>query len=299
MPFPDVVIVPTYKRREFLTVCLEELSHAHGIEDKQIIVVEDYHDGDDVPDEKERRNWLYCPHCFKDLGIDQCRISYRVQRQHPYYGNSFNVLEALKFAYELGPERVYLVEDDVMVTEDFFYWHEAMQKQVPDCFATVASPINASLEYAINGPEVLDEKVKDPFAYHVSTHAYSSIGVCFSQRVLKMVVGRADESFYGRLGPGVEQDLEIKKLMRAVGEKTVWPYYPRAYHIGWYGYHRNTSLPLNGTLSEKCDQLRDIIHDQKRLSDFAKLQSVQAVPLGPMLSWWSGPQRFYELRKFR
>ena len=44
----DIVIVPTYDRPEYLWVCLQKLSAAHGVQDKEIWVCEDNHsDGKD------------------------------------------------------------------------------------------------------------------------------------------------------------------------------------------------------------------------------------------------------------
>ena len=41
----DVVIVPCYERPEYTRICLEYLSRARGIEDKEVWLCQDSHDG--------------------------------------------------------------------------------------------------------------------------------------------------------------------------------------------------------------------------------------------------------------
>ena len=286
----DIVLVPTYDRPEYLYVCLERLFAAEGIGDKRVLVFQDSHEGDGV------------------LGADAYAIcehfgaEFRSRPVHNYYGNSFNVLRALEEVYRGGAERVYLVEDDVFVTDDFFMWHDAIMTGAKEnVFVSCASAIKGSLEYAINGPEVLDESVADPMAYHISTHAYSSVGPCFHRRVLQLIVSNlCDQKTYDALAPGVEQDILIKRLMRDVGGVSLWPYVPRVYHMGWYSYHRNCGLKFNGTLAQKVEALRWVMHDQAKIDSMALMQNIVALPVGLSDRWWEDPKaQFYPMRKFR
>ena len=43
----DVVLVPCYERPEFTRLCLQYLSHARGIEDKEVCLFIDNHKGKD------------------------------------------------------------------------------------------------------------------------------------------------------------------------------------------------------------------------------------------------------------
>jgi len=286
----DVVVVPTYDRPEYLYVCLERLLSAEGVGDKRVIVCQDSHKDDGVLDS---------PACAIS---EHFGVEFHSRLPHSSFGNSFNVLEALREAYEAGADHVYLVEDDVFVMNDFFLWHDAIMKGVKEnVFVSCASGIKGSLEYAINGPEVLDGGVTDPMAYHLSAHAYSSIGPCFHRRVLQFIVSNlCDGRTYSTLAPGIEQDMLIKRLMRGVGGVSLWPYVPRAYHMGWYGYHRNTGLKFNGTLQEKIDGLRRATYDQSKINSMALAQTIEAVPKIATARWWEDPNaQFYRLRRFK
>lgn len=286
----DIVLVPTYDRPEYLYVCLERLFAAEGIGDKRVLVFQDSHEGDGVLGADA---YAICEH----FGVE-----FRSCLPHGYFGNSYSVLGALKSAYESGAGRVYLVEDDVFVMRDFFLWHDAIMVEAKEnVFVSCASAIKGSLEYAINGPEVLDESVMDPMAYHLSNHAYSSIGPCFHRRALQLIVSNlCDQKMYDALAPGVEQDILIKRLMRTVGGVSLWPYVPRCFHLGWYGYHRRTGMRFNGTLLEKINALRAAMCDQRKINSMALMQTIVALPTTPVERWWDDPlAKFYRLRRFR
>ena len=297
----DIVVVPTYDRPEYLAVCLERLIAAKGSNDVEIWVCRDQHVGDHSTEIWDGMRWCVLAAQRDDFYCE--KFKYFLRNPHSYYGNSFNIFTALKDAYDAGAERVYLVEDDVFVTEDFFLWHEEIQKEVPNAFVSIASRVNASLEYAINGPEVLDESVADPMAYYTSDHAYSSIGVCFNRDALHWIVPDfCNEETYAKLGPGVEQDLLIKKQMRSFQgvAPSVWPYVPRCYHMGWYGYHRRTGLKFNGTLEEKIAALKSTMYDQAKINSMAMAQNIQALPTLHPDKWWENPEaQFHRLRKYR
>lgn len=296
----DIVIVPTYDRPEYLALCLERVLSAKGSGDVELWVCQDNHTGDDVNAHTSSvGNVLF----VSRYNTDSCHIFKNFIRDpHSYYGNSYNILEGLKDAYETGADRVYLIEDDVMITEDFFLWHEEIQKQEPDAFVSIASNINMSLEYAINGPEVLaTSHLADPMAYYASVHAYSSIGVCFNRDALHFIVPDfCNEETYNKLGPGVEQDILIKRQMKSVACKSVWPYLPRAHHMGWYGYHRNTGLKPNGTVEDKIKALRYAFYDQEKINSMALSQNIKALSGMQPDKWWEDPAaQFFQLRKFR
>ena len=289
----DIVIVPTYDRPEYLAVCLERLAAATGSESKDIYVRQERHEEGSHFFAATREVCDQFSDAFHYLELRWCQ-------ENSSYGNSRNVFRGLTFALEELPDRTYLIEDDVMVMEDFFMWHEAVQKKYPTAFVSVASSVNQSLDYAINGPEVLDERETNSLAIHISKYAYSSVGVCFPQKTLRCIVHPASVLPTRTFGPGVEQDILIKELMKQSYGESIWPYLPRAYHTGWYGYHRNTGLRFNGSLQEKIAALRSVLHNQDKISSMALVQNIKAVPTKQPGDWWfhSDPQ-FQVLRKFR
>lgn len=288
----DIVVVPTFDRPEYLWVCLEKLSEAAGVQDKEIWVCEDNHGPKD--------GWVSI-NMIPTLAYWEKRLPLRYIYREPHtaYGNSYNVLTALADACKAQARYIYLVEDDVMVLPDFFTWHEAVQQQ-----NAVYGPVscaeryNHSLNFAINGQYVLDESFKDSNAYINKNDVYSSLGVCFPFETLRLFMymnypagGWKSYPF----APGVEQDILIKSWIKKVHLPVIWPYVPRCYHMGWYGYHRNTGMRFNGTLEEKVTALKAAMVDPSRIREMAGAQDIEAYPTNPIE--WSG--EVYSIAKYR
>ena len=268
----DIVIVPTYDRPEFLALCLQKLFQARGIENKNIWICKDNHaevgqNAETVWDISQvvREAQEVCPaHSMHFIHRDY----------HKTYGNSLNVLEAFRSAYETDARYVFLVEDDVLVLPDYFEWHEAVQERWHP-FVSCAGRVNRSLNFAMNGPEVIDESCRDLNACVASAKAYGSWASCFTPMNLHFILEAANrESFLSHVAPGMEQDIFIQKVMSTIcicNPKacinpfsvdpalqfpeidimrgfSVWPYVPRAFHMGWYSYHRTAGQRFNGTL---------------------------------------------------
>ena len=70
---------------------------------------------------------------------------------------------------------------------------------------------------------------------------------------------------YDGFRAGHEQDIMIQRYIRGAKKTTIWPYVPRAYHMGWYSYHRDGSMKLYGTLEEKVKALRSAISSPTKL----------------------------------
>ncbi len=270
----DVVIVPTYDRPEYLWVCLEHLSRAHGSGTKEIWICEDQHA--DKPKDFTLQMEMLATIREAERLFGQKYVKYFGTTPHNEYGNSRNLLTALERAYDARAPYIYLVEDDVMVTEDFFRWHEQAQAQF-DPFVTCAGRINRSLNFHINGPEAIDESCKDPLACVRSRKAYMSWANCFRydrlHRLLKEWPYEPED-----FKPGYEQDIMIQGWMRIKKiEDSIWPYVPRAYHLGWTSYHR-CGMKINGNLEERVNFLRKAITNKSTIKKMASLQEMDAFP---------------------
>lgn len=306
---PDIVIVPTYDRPEYLALCLEKLRAAKGIETKQIYLAIDDH-WDVPPPSNEIRRQMIELMSIPIPGLDVCHIGLRPTST---YGNSFNILNAFEQAYRTGARHVYLVEDDVMVMPDFFQWHEAAQDQF-HLFVSCAGRINRSLNFETNGRESIDESCIDPLACSASGRAYGSWAACFPHQILGFILQEAERwDFAKHIAPGNEQDIFIQKLMPRIqmyeyggmgvaefhdrsseivntvvtrSGFSVWPYVPRAYHMGMSSYHRNAGLKFNGSLEEKIAALRSTISDPYKIRLMALLQDdIDAYPTQPIPDW--------------
>lgn len=234
----EVVLVPTFQRDELLYVCLEHIREAHP----SIAVV-----------------------VFADRGWGSAELTATCQRfgarlinreMHGAYGNTLNVIEAYKWAFIREYERIYLVEDDVMVGKDFFSWHINVHAD-PTIFCSCAWVLDSW------------ERKKLWFA---------SIGVCFMRAKLAQVVAHAKPEYYFNLQEYVranfpiskiasncgdyEQDGLILRLMELDKSKASWPQNPKCRHLGWWGYNRQTGVAPTGTFEERIEAVRRVMRKE-------------------------------------
>ncbi len=292
----DIVLVPTYYRPEYLSLCLEYLSKARGIQDKEIWVCQDFREHD------EHRHYLEEQWTAAVLDDWKTKLPVRFIRRgkHSFVGNSLNVLLSYKEAYLQKPRYVYLVEDDVLVTQDFFEWHEAVQAD-GDYMCSVA--------YRCSRNNEARKDVIDPNAYFTTARDYASIGVCWKSEKLKPVVHHCGDEYFQNLdgyvlktfpgnrfaGDFSEQDGLIMRVMWETKGVTAWPYVPRCYHMGWYGYHRPNGMRPGGHLDQKISALRSIISDAERLKVAAPdFGDIEPFPITGPGAW----SKLYKIQHF-
>lgn len=269
----SIVICTTYNRPQYLRLCLEYLQQAEGIDSKEIWICID------------RGRVLYRDIC--EILNDFPRLHFHtfVREPHSYHGNTYNTMEAYKDAYASNAKFIYLVEDDVLVRPDFFKWHEAVQSR-NDFFCSIA------YKCIRNGEARTD--VSDETAYFTSRRDYASIGVCWKREKLAFVIEHAKPEYYSDL-PGyiaqrfpnnrfsdcfTEQDGIIMRILDEIKGKIVWPYTPRAYHIGFSGYNRPRGKHL--TYNELCD----IIHDSDKVHlEDRDFNDIEPIPLIAPSDW--------------
>jgi hypothetical protein len=285
----DRVIIPTYFRPEYLYLCLEHIAQAEGGRDLQIHVLHDHHIG-----ESGNLSQLEA-----DMRIVRDRFEHGVFKfiyfydrpAHSSYGNSLCVLEGYVEALKHYPERVYMIQDDVMVAPDFFRWHLALQKRFPNCFCSSGW---------YNPHQLIGND--RPNAYVRSEIDYASIGVCWPHEALAEVVQHACADYYynpiqylATHFPNApwppehwrEEDGLIKRMILQPGahRTTLWPLKARCAHIGVTGYHR-TGRIFTGPLLTRVEELRTAM----QTPDIAKMTNedwgaVDIHPLPPYTPW--------------
>jgi Glycosyl transferase family 2 len=241
----DRVIIPTYDRPEMLALCLERLRECPEFDSLDVHVYMDRHSDQPLPAEIAE--------------VIDSGICVHLRAHHRFPGNSFNILMALHEAYGYRCNRVFLIEDDVMVKPDFFTWQYRQFEQHPDAFAVIGGG-NTRTFPAENCGE----------SYVTTGEDLCSIGVGYPRSTLKKIlphinyaylldmVGYCQRMFPEHKGnPNMaEQDGLIQRIMLREEHKVVWSNPSRALHAGWYGYHR-TNLPRpQGTLEERISQVR-------------------------------------------
>jgi hypothetical protein len=269
----DVILIPTYLRPEYLQICLEHLANTKSTPTpKEFWVC-----ADNRPNDEERwRMLLDWQNEVLSAWRGALPIKFVRGAKHQFNGNSFNVLESYKKAYrEEGVRNVYLVEDDVLVTPDFFTWHEAVADVEPTALCSIAYRCSRNRDAHVG--------ITDPGAYFTTARDYASIGVRWSRLHLGYVLEHAREEYYADqegyilkrfagnrfAGDFSEQDGLIMRVMWEQRGFSVWPYVPRCYHMGWYGYHRPNGKRPNGFLEQKVAAIRATISDPAALADAA------------------------------
>ena len=174
----DIVLIPAYFRPEYLSLCLEYLSKAEGArDDKQYWICQDFRHAD------EHRYGVQLRWTKEVIEKSPLPVRYIERRPHEYPGNSYNTLEAYKEAHATNARFVYLVEDDCLVTEDYFRWHEAIQEK--------ENAILCSVGYRCIRNGEARKDITDPGAYFVSSRDFASVGVCWKRERLGPVVAHA------------------------------------------------------------------------------------------------------------
>ena len=234
------MFVPTYRRSAFLWVCLEAIRVAEP--NIEIVVAPD----------RATEELEVCNH-FNASQIFHVR--------HTHHGNTFNMMEGLKYFHEAGYDRVFVVEDDCVVDPSFFDWaRNALDNPRP----WMGVPFAASgWEYS---PHRLDEDGPD-----LLLNWYLSVCSAIPRSSLEHIVQHAHEGYYsnmqrycdekfprdaGRGGMHFEQDGLILKVSNTLGQRIVWPRRPRAVHIGFHGYHMPHGKPIKGDLKQQVAVLK-------------------------------------------
>ena len=296
----DIVLIPTYLRPEFLQICLEHLAETTATSTpKEFWICADQRP-DDCYRHKLELEWQAE---VLEAWRRTLPIKFFQVEKHLFNGNSYNVLESYKRAYrEPGVRYVYLVEDDVLVSPDFFSWHEATKEVEPEAACSIAYRCSRNSE-AYAG-------ILQSGSYFTSARDYASIGVRWSRTQLEAILEHARPEYYvdqaryvqnhfpnSRFGKCfTEQDGLIMRLLDTQKWFTVWPYVPRCYHMGWYGYHRPRGKRPSGFLEDKINGIKRVLRDSKTLEhmapDFGDIE--------PLPKEWPGPfEKLVKLQEFK
>lgn len=251
----ETVIVTAHKRADFLKACLTRLLAADDDRLRYLVSV----DRGYTAEVHAVATWF-----LRRVGTRRANVAFR---QHRYRGNSYNVLtsyrEALVGVMRLRnfaePELVHLVEEDILVGRDYFDFHRRAHELVPDAFSVSACRNQ-------NFPMGTDPQPDDTAVY--LHRSYQSIGVSFRPQPLRVGLAHATPAFFrdqagycARNFPGsaiprahAEQDGLLHRVLESTGTATVYAAVPRAYHVGFVGYHRKGEAP-QGSLDERAEAI--------------------------------------------
>ena len=269
----DVVVVPCWRRPEFLWHCLDNLSRAEGIEDVHIVICPDT---GAAPENQE------VVRAFRSR-LPSYEIREAVTSPFRRTKQSSNVLLAYLYAAALSRHFVFLVEEDIIVARDFLTWNRAVH--------AAAGPLFCSIGVKNHNREVALEE--EPEGYYLSSGDFCSHGVCFDRQVLRERIAphvrldymRRPKAYLRRHFPDssvglgfVEQDGLIRRIQERSRLPIAYPCLPRAFDAGFYGYNRPGGIP--GPEHSRRARLGDIIYDRERLRAVAAPEFAdQCVPI--------------------
>lgn len=271
----ELCIVPAYCRPEFLYLCLKRIAACDNVDGLKVVVAMDHHANKMNLDRSDERQVARLQE-FENLNI-----TLKECVPHGFNGLSYNLLTLYRQALADGFERIYLIEEDVMVSPDFFEW----QRRVLDSwgfFCAIGSGYPASAR-ATQRP--VNEEI------YASSH-YASIGVGWNKGNLIKVVEHARPEYFRdmagycvRTFPEnkdrcyVEQAGMIGRVVVHEKAECAWAVKPKAFHIGYFGSHRGWKRNLAGTWRERAAQIAAGWHNRDALRALGEyhLDSVEAV----------------------
>jgi Glycosyl transferase family 2 len=241
------VIVPTYKRNEYLWCCLDHIRKA----DPKIDVFVFSDRGDDNTELR-----LVC---------DNFNAELEVMPEHSRYGNTYCVMEAFRKTFARGYDLTFYVESDVMVKPEYFEWAARMHEEHPDILAACGWVCN------LHGPIDMDDYF---FAW------FYSPAVSFSRESLAKIVEHAKPEYYDDMRKYVlrtfpnsvlhgggkqrntaffEQDGGIQYVLEREKKVCAWRRTALCHHIGAHGYNRPDGPVFTGTLDERVTKVETLL----------------------------------------
>jgi len=248
----DVVLIPAFNRPEMLYLCLTHIVKARHYNEHYYLLCLDY--GHDPA----------CEDVFNQFGLHGGVIKMphprnRVTKQ------SANVLNAWCAGAAQSTGLVYLIEDDVLINEDYFHFHRSVN-QFGWC-SIGAVNFNDRRELSMHTDE-----------YYISRGVYQSIGVCFCRDViLQDIRNHYNQSYidfpsqylarqfpYSKIGTSfIEQDGLIHRISEQGDKAVIFPMHPRCFHAGLYG--KNRGRYQSGTLQERIDFVKSVVYSEEEL----------------------------------
>jgi len=264
----DVVVIPTHERPELLWLCLEKIAACSDIPE-QIWISEDFHIDNPKPPMVAYEVEQTVEYAKRILpGVRHIR------REHSNHGSSFNVLESFREACQTDARYVFFIEDDTMVTQDFFRWSRAAQEKFHP-FATCSNYLPR-------------ERSQHPEDCAISDTWLQTFGMSFEREKLSHTM-LPDYADYG-LQPQFEWDAWMMKYIRLNGLYSVSACLRRGYHFGFYSYHAGGD-GLRGDLASRVQQVRAGLSNPSLLRTGGSQNQIFPYPEGNTNYQWT------ELRK--
>ena len=253
----DAVIIPAYNRPEMLYLCLSNIVKARHYDEHNYILCLDY--GHDP----------MCERVFNQFNLPGGVIK-MPPAKNAITKQSANVLNGWIAGAQMSDNMVYLIEDDVLINEDYFHYHRTVNN---DGWCSIG---------AVNFCNRREMSLQTD-EYYIDYGVYQSIGVCFRKDVIFNDIAEHFNLSY-IMNPGgylqrefpnsaigsafIEQDGLIHRISERGQKAVVFPMHPRCFHAGLYG--KNRGQYQTGTLQQKIEYLKSVVYDEAELRKHVK-----------------------------
>lgn len=263
-------MIPIYNREDCLTITLELIAKNPTHKDYYYLFVADVGHRSGVT--AIARQWLRT-HQGKVHMVDASQARSPVKQSYAVWQGYVNALA-------IADNYVYMVEDDIAVSNQFFAWHSKILETVPSAKLSIATK-----QRDIPYPFVVDH------TGYILRSDYQSLGVCWRKASLAQVLALFTPAYWGnpfnyvtQLYPSVKRELVasqdglIHKHIIANGWQVAFPTYPKAFHFGAVSGANRPGKRFTGSIASKKGQLLNTCFDAGVLKAYMQ---THGIPLQP------------------
>ena len=227
---------------------------------------------------------------FSDRGEDNEELHSVVRRWnchlkvapiHDFYGNSFNTLEAMRWAVECKFDLIHILEDDAMPHPDWLSWYRVAHERFDDIFCACGWVFN------LHAP-ITNDMMFAPWFYAPSSS--------WKREKLALVTRHANPRYYcdmqryilenfpnsilhdkgrQRTTKFYEQDAVCQYVMEQDKSQVAWRASALVDHCGIEGYNKPDGPKFEGTLEERIAQVESLIADHYWRADIFSRKVVE------------------------
>jgi hypothetical protein len=264
----DICILVGWQRPEYMELCLERIVLAEGSENLLYYVLLDNGFDPKYLD-------LFKSFPYEHILIKREKSGYKLGKQ------SYNVISGLLSASISTDKYVYYVEEDILISKDFFTYCNSALKE--DAMCVLGSRDNEDLKYQgcdVNGYYFGGKKSyqcwgsawkKENLLKYLQPHYVTD----YFYDPISYIRNNFPNNEYGTRF--CEQDGLTKRIMMQNDLRCIFPVVPRCYHAGFYGYNRPGIRPPKH--EDRVKLLRSIVFSPAEMKKYDKLGDSKPVDL--------------------